>query len=64
MEGVLRNRWFILIQVIIISGQVLIISLGGKAFAVQSRPALPVGSERVAWSSRSPDGDDDSFGPG
>ncbi|KAI9046212.1 calcium ion P-type ATPase [Aspergillus affinis] len=35
MEGVLSNRWFITIQVIIIGGQVLIIFLGRKAFAVQ-----------------------------
>jgi Ca2+-transporting ATPase len=35
MEGVLRNRWFIVIQIIIIGGQVLIVFLGGKAFAVQ-----------------------------
>ncbi|GLA32609.1 ATPase, Ca transporting, plasma membrane [Aspergillus niger] len=35
MQGVLRNRWFIVIQIIIIGGQVLIVFLGGKAFAVQ-----------------------------
>lgn len=35
MEGILRNTWFIIIQVIIIGGQVLIISVGGKAFSVQ-----------------------------
>ncbi|KAB8078497.1 calcium ion P-type ATPase [Aspergillus leporis] len=35
MEGILSNRWFIFIQLIIISGQVLIIFLGGKAFSVQ-----------------------------
>lgn len=35
MEGILSNRWFIFIQVIIIGGQVVIIFLGGKAFSVQ-----------------------------
>ncbi|OJI80378.1 hypothetical protein ASPTUDRAFT_193781 [Aspergillus tubingensis CBS 134.48] len=35
MEGILRNTWFIIIQVIIIGGQVLIVSVGGKAFSVQ-----------------------------
>ncbi|KAJ5166082.1 calcium ion P-type ATPase [Penicillium capsulatum] len=35
MEGILSNRWFIVIQVIIIGGQVMIIFLGGKAFSVQ-----------------------------
>ncbi|KID81075.1 calcium ion P-type ATPase (Eurofung) [Metarhizium guizhouense ARSEF 977] len=35
MEGILSNRWFIVIQVIIIGGQILIIFLGGKAFSVQ-----------------------------
>lgn len=35
MEGVLSNKWFIMIQVIIVGGQILIIFLGGKAFAVQ-----------------------------
>lgn len=35
MEGILSNRWFILIQLIIVGGQILIIFLGGKAFSVQ-----------------------------
>jgi Ca2+-transporting ATPase len=35
MEGILSNRWFIGIQVIIIGGQVMIIFLGGKAFSVR-----------------------------
>lgn len=35
MEGILRNRWFIGIQVIIIGGQIMIIFLGGKAFSVR-----------------------------
>jgi Ca2+-transporting ATPase len=35
MEGILRNTWFIIIQVIIIGGQILIVSVGGKAFPVQ-----------------------------
>ncbi|KAE8131209.1 hypothetical protein BDV38DRAFT_30436 [Aspergillus pseudotamarii] len=35
MEGILSNRWFIFIQLIIVGGQVLIIFLGGKAFSVQ-----------------------------
>ncbi|KAJ5379628.1 calcium ion P-type ATPase [Penicillium cosmopolitanum] len=34
MEGILSNRWFILIQVIIIGGQIMIIFLGGQAFSV------------------------------
>ncbi|KAJ5937805.1 ATPase P-type K/Mg/Cd/Cu/Zn/Na/Ca/Na/H-transporter [Penicillium verhagenii] len=35
MEGVLRNKWFIGIQIIIIGGQVLIIFIGGQAFSVK-----------------------------
>lgn len=35
MEGILNNRWFIVIQVIIIGGQIVIIFLGGRAFSVQ-----------------------------
>ncbi|PYH80616.1 calcium ion P-type ATPase [Aspergillus uvarum CBS 121591] len=35
MEGVLNNRWFIVIQILIISGQVMIIFLGGRVFSVQ-----------------------------
>lgn len=35
MEGILSNRWFILIQLLIVGGQILIIFLGGKAFSVQ-----------------------------
>ncbi|OAX78423.1 calcium-translocating P-type ATPase, PMCA-type [Emergomyces africanus] len=31
-EGILRNRWFIAIQFIIVAGQVLIIFVGGQAF--------------------------------
>ncbi|KAL1961951.1 hypothetical protein VTN77DRAFT_732 [Rasamsonia byssochlamydoides] len=33
-EGIHRNKWFIGIQLIIIAGQVMIIFIGGKAFAV------------------------------
>ncbi|KAL2801543.1 hypothetical protein BJX63DRAFT_417160, partial [Aspergillus granulosus] len=35
MEGILNNRWFITIQVIIIGGQIMIIFLGGQVFSVQ-----------------------------
>lgn len=35
MEGILRNRWFAGIQVIIVGGQVLIIFVGGAAFSVE-----------------------------
>ncbi|KAL4864246.1 hypothetical protein BDV12DRAFT_176467 [Aspergillus spectabilis] len=35
MEGILKNRWFIAIQVIIIGGQIVIIFLGGQVFSVQ-----------------------------
>ena len=33
-EGVLKNYWFLSIQLIIIGGQVLIVFIGGQAFAV------------------------------
>ncbi|KAH8425952.1 putative P-type calcium ATPase [Aspergillus melleus] len=33
-EGMIRNRWFLGIQLIIIGGQVLIIFVGGEAFSV------------------------------
>jgi Ca2+-transporting ATPase len=35
MEGILSNKWFIGIQVIIIGGQIMIIFLGGRAFSVR-----------------------------
>ncbi|CDM28491.1 hypothetical protein DTO013E5_1052 [Penicillium roqueforti] len=35
LEGILRNRWFIGIQIIIIGGQILIIFFGGAAFSVK-----------------------------
>ncbi|KAL4780842.1 hypothetical protein BJX76DRAFT_364079 [Aspergillus varians] len=35
MEGILKNRWFIGIQLIIVGGQIIIIFLGGEAFSVQ-----------------------------
>jgi Ca2+-transporting ATPase len=35
IEGILNNRWFIAIQVIIIGGQIMIIFLGGQVFSVQ-----------------------------
>ncbi|EFR01495.1 calcium-transporting ATPase [Nannizzia gypsea CBS 118893] len=34
-EGLLRNRWFVGIQFIIVGGQVLIIFVGGQAFSVE-----------------------------
>ncbi|DAA73520.1 TPA_exp: Calcium-transporting ATPase [Trichophyton benhamiae CBS 112371] len=34
-EGILRNRWFVGIQFIIVGGQVLIIFVGGQAFSVE-----------------------------
>lgn len=34
-DGMIRNRWFLGIQAIIIGGQVLIIFVGGQAFSVQ-----------------------------
>ncbi|KAL2872011.1 putative P-type calcium ATPase [Aspergillus lucknowensis] len=33
-EGLLRNRWFLGIQFVIVGGQILIISVGGHAFSV------------------------------
>ncbi|KAL3459224.1 hypothetical protein BJX64DRAFT_206893 [Aspergillus heterothallicus] len=33
-EGILKNRWFIVINIIMISGQILIIFVGGEAFGV------------------------------
>jgi Ca2+-transporting ATPase len=33
-EGMLRNRWFLAIQLIIMGGQVLIVFIGGHAFSV------------------------------
>ncbi|KAL4766981.1 calcium ion P-type ATPase [Aspergillus nidulans var. acristatus] len=35
MEGILKNTWFIAIQVIIVSGQIVIIFLGGQVFSVR-----------------------------
>lgn len=35
LEGILRNKWFVGIQLIIIGGQVLIIFVGGQAFSVK-----------------------------
>jgi Ca2+-transporting ATPase len=35
MEGVLNNRWFLAIQAIIISGQIIIIFFGGQVFSMQ-----------------------------
>lgn len=35
MEGIMRNKWFVGIQVIIVGGQVLIIFVGGAAFSVE-----------------------------
>jgi Ca2+-transporting ATPase len=35
MEGILNNRWFIAIQIIIIGGQIVIIFLGGQVFSVR-----------------------------
>ena len=34
-EGILRNRWFVGIQFIIVGGQILIIFVGGQAFSVE-----------------------------
>ncbi|KAK2871829.1 hypothetical protein FQN49_002790 [Arthroderma sp. PD_2] len=34
-EGILRNKWFVGIQFIIVGGQVLIIFVGGQAFSVE-----------------------------
>ena len=35
LEGVLKNKWFMLIQFIIVGGQILIIFVGGAAFSVK-----------------------------
>ena len=35
LDGLLRNRWFIGIQAIIVGGQILIIFIGGEAFSVK-----------------------------
>ncbi|KAL6230523.1 hypothetical protein BDW75DRAFT_244725 [Aspergillus navahoensis] len=35
LEGILNNRWFIAIQVVIIGGQIIIIFFGGQVFSVQ-----------------------------
>lgn len=35
MEGILKNTWFIAIQVIIVSGQIVIVFLGGQVFSVR-----------------------------
>lgn len=35
MEGILKNTWFIAIQVIIVGGQIVIVFLGGQVFSVR-----------------------------
>ena len=35
MEGILKNTWFIAIQVIIVGGQIVIVLLGGQVFSVR-----------------------------
>jgi Ca2+-transporting ATPase len=42
-EGIIRNQWFIGIQIIIIAGQTMIIFLGGQAFSVHRLSGLQWG---------------------